>query len=88
LTGGQRHERTQLLALLDAIRVSRPGGHGRPWKRPAHLLADEGGVATKSALPEFVSKHDHAIATTFLVEIPLPPNVSLVKTRQPAFVSN
>jgi transposase len=42
LTGGQRHERTQLLALLDAIRVSRPGGHGRPWERPAHLLADRG----------------------------------------------
>jgi transposase len=42
LTGGQRHERTQLLALLDAIRVSRPGGHGRPWERPAYLLADRG----------------------------------------------
>jgi transposase len=27
---------------LDAIRVSRPGGHGRPWERPAHLLADRG----------------------------------------------
>ena len=38
---GQRHERTQLGPLLDAIRVPRPGS-GRPRKRPAHLVADRG----------------------------------------------
>jgi transposase len=42
LTGGQRHESTQLESLLDGIRVPRPGGVGRPRKRPEHLLADRG----------------------------------------------
>jgi hypothetical protein len=34
VTPGQRHESTQLEAVLDAIRVKRPGGVGRPSKRP------------------------------------------------------
>ena len=42
VTAGQRHESTQLGALLDAIWVPRPGGSGRPRKRPAHLIADRG----------------------------------------------
>jgi hypothetical protein len=42
VTAGQRHESTQLEPLLDAIRVPRPGGAGRPRKRPAHLIADRG----------------------------------------------
>ena len=42
VTAGQRHESTQLGPLLDAIRVPRPGGSGRPRKRPAHLIADRG----------------------------------------------
>ncbi len=42
LTAGQRHEAPQLAPLLDAIRVARPGGVGRPRKRPDHLLADRG----------------------------------------------
>jgi transposase len=42
VTAGQRHESTQLGPLLDAIRVPRPGGSGRPRKRPAHLTADRG----------------------------------------------
>ena len=42
MTGGHRHESTQLRALLDGIRVPRPGGIGRPRKRPEHLLADRG----------------------------------------------
>ena len=41
VTAGQRHERTQLGSLLDAIRVPRPGV-GRPRKRPTHLVADRG----------------------------------------------
>lgn len=41
VTAGQRHESTQLEAVLDAIRVPRRGP-GRPRKRPAHLLADKG----------------------------------------------
>ena len=41
VTAGQRHESTQLEPLLDAIRVPRPGGLGRPRKRPAHLTADQ-----------------------------------------------
>lgn len=42
LTPGQRHESTQLGPVLDAIRVPRPGGCGRPRKRPAHVIADKG----------------------------------------------
>jgi transposase len=42
VTAGQRHESTQLAPLLDTIRVPRPGGLGRPRKRPAHLTADRG----------------------------------------------
>ncbi len=42
ITAGQRHESTQLGPLLDAIAVPRPGGRGRPRKRPAHLIADRG----------------------------------------------
>jgi len=43
VTAGQRHESTQLGAVLDAIRVpSLPGAAGRPRKRPEHLIADKG----------------------------------------------
>ena len=42
LTPGQRHDSTQLEPLLDAIRVPRPSGRGRPRKRPARLIADKG----------------------------------------------
>jgi transposase len=42
VTEGQRHDSTQLVAVLDAIRVPRPGGVGRPRKRPAYLLGDKG----------------------------------------------
>jgi transposase len=41
LTAGQRHESTQLEAVLDGIRVPRLG-RGRPRTRPDHLLADRG----------------------------------------------
>lgn len=42
LTAGQRHDSTQLDAVLDAIRVPRPGGRGRPRKRPDCLIGDKG----------------------------------------------
>jgi transposase len=42
LTLGQRHDRTQLAPVLDAIRVPRPAGQGRPRKRPDHLIAGKG----------------------------------------------
>lgn len=42
LTPGQRHERAQLGPVCDAIRVPRPGGRGRPRKRPDHIIADKG----------------------------------------------
>ena len=40
LTAGQRHESTQLEAVLDAIRVPRP--RGRPRKRPDQVTLDKG----------------------------------------------
>ena len=42
LSPGQRHDSTQLEAVVDAISVPRPGGGGRPRKRPDHLIADKG----------------------------------------------
>jgi transposase len=42
LTPGQRHDSTQLEAVLDGIRVPRPGGRGAPRKRPDHLIGDKG----------------------------------------------
>ena len=42
LTPGQRHDSTQLAAVLDGIRVPRPSGRGRPRKRPDRLIADKG----------------------------------------------
>lgn len=42
ITAGQRHDSTQLAAVLDGIRVPRPDGRGRPHTRPARLLADKG----------------------------------------------
>jgi transposase len=42
LTAGQRHDSTQLAAVLDAIRVPRAGGRGRPRKRPDRLIGDTG----------------------------------------------
>jgi Transposase DDE domain len=42
VSAGQRHESTQLGAVLDAIRVPRFPGAGRPRKRPEHLIADKG----------------------------------------------
>jgi transposase len=42
VTEGQRHESTQLERLLDSIRVPRPGGRGRPRKRPEQLVGDKG----------------------------------------------
>jgi transposase len=41
LTPGQRHESTQLEAVLDGIRVPKLG-RGRPRVRPARVLADKG----------------------------------------------
>jgi transposase len=41
VTPGQRHESTQLEAVLGSIRVPRAGA-GRPRNRPDHLLADRG----------------------------------------------
>ena len=42
LTGGQRHDSTQVEPVLDAIAVPRPSGRGRPRKRPGHLVGDKG----------------------------------------------
>ena len=48
VTAGQRNEAPQLEAVLDAIRVARPGGGGRPRKRPERLLADRATPTTRA----------------------------------------
>jgi transposase len=42
ITAGQRHDSTQLAALLGGLRVPRPGGRGRPRIRPDRVIADKG----------------------------------------------
>ena len=42
ITPGQRHESTQIAAVLDGVRIPQQGGPGRPRKRPAHVIADKG----------------------------------------------
>jgi transposase len=42
ITPGQRHDCTQLEAVLAGIRVGRPEGRGRPRTRPDRVLADKG----------------------------------------------
>lgn len=42
LTPGQRQDSTQLASVLDAIRVCRPGGRGRPHKRLDRVIVDKG----------------------------------------------
>jgi transposase len=42
ITPGQRHDSTQLLAVLHGIRVPRATGRGRPRNRPDRLIADKG----------------------------------------------
>jgi transposase len=42
VTPGQRHDSTQLGAVLDAIRVPRLGRRGRPRRRPTRVIADKG----------------------------------------------
>jgi transposase len=42
ITPGQRHDSTQLANVLEAIRVPRPGGRGRPRTRPDRVIADKG----------------------------------------------
>jgi transposase len=47
MTAGQRHDSTQLAALLDGIRVLRPGGRGRPRTRSNRLIADKGYISPR-----------------------------------------
>lgn len=41
LTPGQDADTTQLVGLVDAVRVARPGGRGRPRPRVAQLTGDK-----------------------------------------------
>jgi transposase len=41
LTPGQDADTSQLVGLVDAVRVARPGGRGRPRARVAHLTGDK-----------------------------------------------
>ncbi|MDF2712761.1 MAG: transposase [Nonomuraea muscovyensis] len=41
LTPGQDADTCELVALVDQVRVARPGGRGRPRMRPDHLIGDK-----------------------------------------------
>jgi transposase len=70
LTPGQDADTRQLIGLLDAVRVARPGGRGRPRKRLTHLTGDKAysSRANRAALrarhightiPEPADQQDH-----------------------------
>jgi transposase len=42
LTAGERHEQSVFVPLLEAGAVKRPGGRGRPRRRPERLVGDKG----------------------------------------------
>jgi transposase len=44
LSAGQVHDSDTgvIAAVLDSVRVARPGGRGRPRKRPGRVIADKG----------------------------------------------
>src|SRR6185295_11331936 len=54
VTPGQASDTKQLVALLDQLAVARPGGIGRPRKRPDSLTADKAysSKANRAALPQ------------------------------------
>jgi hypothetical protein len=41
LTPGQDADTSELVGLVDQVRVARPGGRGRPRTRVAHLTGDK-----------------------------------------------
>jgi transposase len=53
LTPGQDADTSELVGLVDQVRVARPGGHGRPRTRVAHLTGDKAysSRANRAALP-------------------------------------
>lgn len=61
ITPEQRHDSTQLIAVLDAIRVPRPDGRGSSRKRPDHVIADKG--------------YSHARCRTFLRQRGIPRTI-------------
>jgi transposase len=42
LTAGERHEQTAFVPLLEQGAVKRPGGRGRPRRRPKRVVGDKG----------------------------------------------
>lgn len=42
LTAGERHEQSVFIPLMEAGAVKRPGGRGRPRRRPKRLVGDKG----------------------------------------------
>jgi transposase len=66
LTPGQDADTTQLVGLVDAVRVARPGGRGRARTRPDHLTGDKAysSRANRAALrarhiPHTIPERDH-----------------------------
>ena len=51
LTPGQDADTTQLVGLVDQVRVARPGGRGRPRTRPDHLTGDKA-YSIRHTIPE------------------------------------
>ena len=69
----QRHESTQLAHVLDGIGVPRPGGRGRPRKRPDHLIGDKlqlPGLLAAAAPPWHPVRHWRAVGLAGLVAWP------------------
>ena len=55
VTPGQASDTKQLVALLDQVAVVRPGGVGRPRKRPRSVTADQA-YSSKATGPRYARK--------------------------------
>jgi transposase len=47
VTAGERHEQTAFVPLMERGAVKRPGGRGRPRRRPQRLVGDKGSSSRK-----------------------------------------
>ena len=84
LTPGQDADTSQLVGLVDQVRVARPGGRGRPRRRPDHLTADKANSsrANGAALRAATSRTRSLSAT---IRRPTAPVVvPVVAGRQPS----
>jgi transposase len=72
ITPGQASDTKQLVSLLDKVSVPRPGGVGRPRKRPDSLAADKA----------YGSKANRAVLRARKIKTIIPEKIDVIAGRQ------